>query len=379
MINDRPLCPPYRIMAGTPHPCAELPRNTKHLADDYGIRVKKRKIEVNRADYAWTEMAHSTGWDLEESAAGVSYVPFHLYTGTLAAPPSGVGRVGDVYIDTKSCSVAARLARGWSEWRGPVPAGDTSTLKLKGYDELADDKGVLALAHPELRGCDRYFWCDGANVGWFAGAKFKWMRSRTSGMRLAESSIQAGRTLVKRMLEEWNRNAEKGEKGKKRRRGQMDEPHADQAYKRARMGDIPPGCGPTGDRSAIPSKSVAVNDVMQAFGKVMGQALTNHSGDALQVAQVKARTLERQIPELQLQHVMELNKLKNELETALERSEGLVRENKRLEEQLWIEAECHKKTQKRYDKLQGKVQRMHEAMHTLFPELQQEAAGEQES
>ncbi|EIW81680.1 hypothetical protein CONPUDRAFT_136517 [Coniophora puteana RWD-64-598 SS2] len=359
---------------GLPHPCSELPTNAADLLQRYSIHVRVAKFAISDAEYQKSVISKE-GWDLQDKSGVV--IPYHVYWGPLY-PPAGVGRVGDVFVDSKSHSLWARLRRGWKEWRGPTPTEETSKVNLN--DKGRQQFNSFLIGHPDLPAVDRYLWYQDQKAGWFTRAVVH--SSRRQDMRRlglgGEACEKEYRASGRAVLADTIKILEKQTRKRDRVEDVADMSITSRAHKKPRTSvdtaenTIDPGESASKLKKSGRNDELNVGpmeDVMKAFGKAMEQAVTNHSDDALRAAEVKIQTMQQRVYELQLQHVTESSKFNTELTKAQEKIEKLTKDKEGLEEQLWIEAECHKKTQKRYDKLHGKVQRMHETMHDLFPKM----------
>lgn len=84
-------------------------------------------------------------------------VPYSEFSFT-SNPHPNIGSAGDIWIKTtpKSCALFAKLAKGWTEWRG------------------LDDDSTVILEHPLVPGRFLWIWC-----GWFNWVPRQFMAKST--------------------------------------------------------------------------------------------------------------------------------------------------------------------------------------------------------
>ncbi|EIW81699.1 hypothetical protein CONPUDRAFT_143427 [Coniophora puteana RWD-64-598 SS2] len=282
----------------------------------------------------------------------MTYVPYHAYEGP-TAPPSDLGRPGDTFLDTESSELYARQIGKWMEWRGPVPSKRTMASQLN--ETTWSEFRSLLIAHPDFPHADRLLWCDGHEMGWFGRPAISGKRKDMfEEMEFGLDDVGNGRAVVKRLLET---------RAKGGKRVHEDAPPTVKSHKKSRANTSKAQRADDIIHSATSVSTTRtldvapVDDMMKVFGKAMEHALgaqvQTQEGE-LKTAQVKIQALEQRISELQLKHVMELNRLQNQL--ADENEQRLLAETG-----LAREVKGHKKVQKRYDKLTANVQRMHSA------------------
>jgi len=340
------------------HPCAYTPSNVEDLRRDYNITVSVQHVLVSTEKFRAAEIFKH---NYELYAPGtMTYVPYHAYEGQ-TTPPSDLGRPGDTFLDTGSSELYARQIGKWIEWREPVPSKRTMASQLN--ETTWSEFRSLLIAHPDFPHADRFLWCDGHEMGWFGRPAISGKRKDMfEEMEFGLDDVGNGRAVVKRLLE----TRAKGDK-----RTHEEAPPNVKSRKKSRVNaskaqstdDIVHSAS-----SASATRSVEVtpmDDMMKVLGKAMEHALgvqvQTQEGE-LKTAHVKIQALEQRISELQLKHVMELNRLQQQL--ADENEQRLL-----AEAELAREVKDHKKVQKRYDKLAANIHRMHSTFHDLFPDV----------
>jgi hypothetical protein len=179
-------------MAKPPHP------SQKALAPN---SVEQPGIICHNREFYVRELPEDYPYQLEtpsESSTNIT-IPFYEFRGK-GPPPTDIGNPGDVYIETGADAFAlyAKMRTGWKTW-DPLPTWGGIFPPASEF-----------LAHPDLENLNRFFWCDGYQLGWYAlsGVRGKRSRMRQEGMYrtmggLAEehNSNAVASEVIRRMLE----------------------------------------------------------------------------------------------------------------------------------------------------------------------------------
>src|ERR1700683_3907026 len=149
-------------MVKPPHPS----RNALALnsAEQPGIVCHNHEFHVREIpeDYPYRLETSS------ESSTNI-IIPFYEFRGK-EPPPTNIGNPGDVYLETGADAFAlyAKMRTGWKMW-DPLPTWGSIVPPASEF-----------LAHPDSENLNRFFWCDGYQVGWYA---FSGVRAKRSRMR----------------------------------------------------------------------------------------------------------------------------------------------------------------------------------------------------
>lgn len=178
-------------MAKPPHPSQNLsaPRS-----------IERPDIVCHNREFYVRELPEDYPYQLETSKEWTNIaIPFYEFRGR-GPPPTDIGNPGDIYLQTgvETFILHVRTGTEWKVW-DPLPTWGSIVPPASEF-----------LAHPDSKGLNRYFWCDGYQLGWYALSSVRNKRSRMrlegiyrTGSGLAEEhdpSVVA-MEAIRRMLE----------------------------------------------------------------------------------------------------------------------------------------------------------------------------------